>query len=103
MSLLEVANLGADPGSGCKCNLGGSLVTQQVKDMALSLLWQGSDPWPENFHMPWPSCPPSSGQKETDGQANQSLKKIKTKTKTKQNKTTNAILKKIKTKKLKKN
>ena len=39
-----------------------SLVTQQVKDLALSLLWLGSllwhgfIPWPRNFHMPqlWP-------------------------------------------------
>ena len=36
-----------------------SLVAQQVKDLALLLLWCrshqwcGSDPWPRNFHMPW--------------------------------------------------
>ena len=24
-----------------------------VKDLALSLLQLGFDPWPENFHMPW--------------------------------------------------
>ena len=36
-----------------------SLVAQQVKDQALSLLWLRSqlwhrfDPWPRNFHMPW--------------------------------------------------
>ena len=36
-----------------------SLVTQWVKDPALSLqrlgslLWCGLDPWPGNFHMPW--------------------------------------------------
>ena len=35
-----------------------SLVAQQVKDLALSLLWYwlllwyGFDPWPGNFHMP---------------------------------------------------
>ena len=27
-------------------------MTQQVKDLALSLLWLESDPWPENFSMP---------------------------------------------------
>ena len=32
-------------------------MAQQVKDSALSLLWFGFDPWPENFHMPQ-SCPP---------------------------------------------
>ena len=26
---------------------------QQVKDLALSLPWLGSDPWPRNFCMPW--------------------------------------------------
>ena len=33
-----------------------SLVTQWVKDPALSLLWLGFDAWPGNFHMPqvWP-------------------------------------------------
>ena len=30
-----------------------SLVTQWVKDPALSLLWRGFDPWPGNFLMPW--------------------------------------------------
>ena len=24
-----------------------------VKNLALSLLWCGLDPWPGNFHMPW--------------------------------------------------
>ena len=24
-----------------------------VKDLALSLLWLGFNPWPKNFHMPW--------------------------------------------------
>ena len=24
-----------------------------VKDLALSLLWRGFDPWPGNFLMPW--------------------------------------------------
>ena len=34
-------------------------MVQQVKNLALSLwqlrllLWQGFDPHPENFHMPW--------------------------------------------------
>ena len=38
---------------------GSSFVAQWVKDAALSLLWlrpllwQGFDPWPGNFHMPW--------------------------------------------------
>ena len=26
-----------------------------VKDLALSPLWLGFDPWPGNFHMPWKS------------------------------------------------
>ena len=26
-------------------------VVQQAKDLALSLLWLGFDPWPGNFHM----------------------------------------------------
>ena len=36
-----------------------SLVAQQVKDSALSLLWlrllqwHRFDPWPQNFHVPW--------------------------------------------------
>ena len=25
----------------------------QVKNLVLSLLWFGFDPWPKNFHMPW--------------------------------------------------
>ena len=29
-----------------------SLAAQRVKDPALSLLWNGFDPWPENFRMP---------------------------------------------------
>ena len=29
-----------------------SLVLHRVKDLALSLLWQGFDPWPRNVHMP---------------------------------------------------
>ena len=39
--------------------LGSSLVAQQVKDLALSLLWlrsllrHGLDPWPRSFCMPW--------------------------------------------------
>ena len=28
-----------------------SLVVQGVKDPALSLLWLGFEPWPENFYM----------------------------------------------------
>ena len=36
--------------------LGSSLMVKQVKDLALSLLWHGFDPWPWNFCMPqvWP-------------------------------------------------
>ena len=30
-----------------------SLAAQGVKDLALSLLWHGYDPWPRNFCMPW--------------------------------------------------
>ena len=30
-------------------DLRSSLVAQQVKDLQLSLLWYGFDPWPENF------------------------------------------------------
>ena len=30
-----------------------SLVVQYLKDLALSLLRCGFDPWPENFHTPW--------------------------------------------------
>ena len=33
--------------------LGSALVAQWVKDLALSLLWQGSDPWPRNFFVLW--------------------------------------------------
>lgn len=29
------------------------LVVQGVKDLVLSLLWHGVDPWPGKFHMPW--------------------------------------------------
>ena len=35
------------------CSYWSSLVVQQVKDPALSLLGHRFDPWPENFHMPW--------------------------------------------------
>ena len=34
-----------------KTTLGNSLLAQQVKDPALSLLWLRFDPWPQNFHM----------------------------------------------------
>ena len=36
--------------------VGSSLVAQQVKALALSLLWYEFDPWPGNFHMlqVWP-------------------------------------------------
>ena len=40
-----------------------SLLAHQVKDLALSLLWHGFDPWPGNFHMLWvqhPSPPPKN-------------------------------------------
>ena len=30
-----------------------SLVAQQVEDLALSLLWQGFNPWPGNFYVLW--------------------------------------------------
>lgn len=42
-----------------KCVLGKSLV-QQVKELLLSLLWCGSDPWSGNFCMPNVSGPPES-------------------------------------------
>ena len=32
---------------------GNSMVAQQVKDLALSLLWLRFDPWPGNIHMLW--------------------------------------------------
>ena len=41
-----------------------------VKDLALSLLWLGSqlwrglDPWPGNFHMPWTWQKKKEGRKE---------------------------------------
>ena len=28
-------------------------MAQQFKDLALSLMWQGFDPWPGNFHTLW--------------------------------------------------
>ena len=28
-------------------------MAQQLKDLALSLLWHGFDPWPGNFCVPW--------------------------------------------------
>ena len=40
-----------------------SLVAQQVKDLALSLLWCRFDPWPGNFHMPW-AWPKKEKEKE---------------------------------------
>ena len=36
-----------------KISNGSSLVTQWAKDLALSLLWYGFDPWPRNFRMSW--------------------------------------------------
>ena len=36
-----------------KCLLKSSLVAQQVKDPAVSLLWNGFSPWPWNFCMLW--------------------------------------------------
>ena len=35
-----------------KIKVWSSLVAQQVKDLALSPLWHGFDPWPWNFCMP---------------------------------------------------
>ena len=35
------------------CIIWSSLVTQWVKELALSLLWRGFDPWPRNFPMLW--------------------------------------------------
>ena len=39
---------------------GSSLVAQQVKDLALPLLWCGFSLWSGNFYMPWtlPTPPP---------------------------------------------
>ena len=48
-----------------------SLVAQQVKDLALSvqhlgsLLWNGFDPWPGNFHMSWMWPPPKKKKTES--------------------------------------
>lgn len=36
-----------------KVTSGRSLMVQQVKDLALSLLCLGFDPWPGNFNMLW--------------------------------------------------
>ena len=36
-------------------------MAQQVKDLALSLLWRRFDPWVENIHMPW-ACPPQNNK-----------------------------------------
>ena len=44
-------------------------MAQQVKDLALSLLWLGLDPWSENFHMPQahtPLCPPAKKRKNNE-------------------------------------
>ena len=30
-----------------------SLAVQWVKDLVVSLLWLGFDPWPRNLHMTW--------------------------------------------------
>ena len=32
-----------------------SMVAQQLKDLVLSHLWLGFDPWPWNFYLPWAS------------------------------------------------
>ena len=37
-------------------------MAQLVKDLSLSLLWHGFDPWPGNFHMPW-AWPPKRDTK----------------------------------------
>ena len=44
-----------------------SLVAQQVKDSALSLLWGGFEPWPWNFHMSqvWPKKKKKKKKKRT--------------------------------------
>ena len=38
------------------------LVTWQVKDPALSLLWHGFDPRPGDFHMLWAWRPKKEGE-----------------------------------------
>ena len=44
---------------------GSSQVAQQVKDLALSLLWHQFDPWPGNFCMLW--VWPKQKQKQKTG------------------------------------
>ena len=48
-------------------------MAQWVKDLALSLLWRGFDPWPGNFRIPW------AWPKQTNKQKNLLIKKIKKK------------------------
>ena len=40
-------------------------MAQQVKDLVLSLLWRGLDPWPWNFHrqQAWPKGKKRQGKK----------------------------------------
>lgn len=46
---------------------GGSLVTQPVKDLSLSLLWGSFDPWPWNLYM-LQACPhPEKKKKNPTG------------------------------------
>ena len=45
--------------------LGSPLVAQWVKDLALSLLWYGFDPWPGNFLMLWAWPKKKKKKKET--------------------------------------
>ena len=49
-----------------KCS-GSSQVAQQVKDLALSLLWRRFHPWPRNFHMLL-ACAMSMSKKQTNKQ-----------------------------------
>ena len=44
---------GVGPVPALEMDLWSSRVAQWVKDLALSLLWRGFDPWPGNFHIPW--------------------------------------------------
>ena len=53
---------------------GSSPVARRVKDLALSLLWCGFDPWPGNLPMPW-AWPKRNNKQQKPNQNKQKKKK----------------------------
>ena len=52
-------------------------MAQGIKDLVLSLLWLGFDPWPGNFCMPWMWPIKQTNKENTQGVLNQNCVEIK--------------------------